>query len=79
MPSVILSSFGPGLRSCAPCCCWACCMPWFLVVLGLCSVVDGGRYPRLYLLGEGLSTQGLQDSGLDAALLLAIALSCRCR
>jgi hypothetical protein len=46
----------------------------FLLVLGICSLVDGGRFARLYLLGEVLSIESLQDPNFDVAVILAMAL-----
>jgi hypothetical protein len=46
----------------------------FLLVLGLCALVDDGKFARLYLLGEGLSSEGSQNTDLDAALVLAMVL-----
>jgi hypothetical protein len=46
----------------------------FLAVLGVCSLVDGGKFARLYLMGESLSPETLNDSGFEAAVMLAMAL-----
>jgi hypothetical protein len=46
----------------------------FLAVLGLCALVDGGKFARLYLMGEGLSAETLQDGSFEAAVTLAMAL-----
>lgn len=75
MPSVILSAFRAGpekLR--AMLLLGVLYAVGFLLVLGVCSLVDGGKFARLYLLGEGLSSEGLQDGDLDSALVLAMVL-----
>jgi hypothetical protein len=75
MPTVMLSAFRSGpdrLRSMVIL--GAIYAAGFLLVLGLCSLVDGGKFARLYLMGEGLSPETLQDGPFEAALLLAMAL-----
>lgn len=75
MPTVMLSAFRSGpdkLRSMVVL--GAIYAAGFLLVLGLCALVDGGKFARLYLMGEGLSPETLQDGHFEAAVLLAMAL-----
>lgn len=46
----------------------------FLLVLGFSALVDGGKFARLYLMGEGLSAETLQDGDFETAVVLAMAL-----
>jgi len=45
-----------------------------LAVLGCSSLVDGGTFAKLYLLGGSAGTEVLSDSSFEAAALLALVL-----
>lgn len=46
----------------------------FLLVLGVTALADGGKFARLYLVGDGMSAELLQSTDFEAAVLLAMAL-----
>jgi len=75
MPAVLLSAFRSGpdkLRSMVIL--GAIYALGFLLVLGVSALADGGKFARLYLMGEGLSAETLQDDSFETAVVVAMAL-----
>jgi hypothetical protein len=46
----------------------------FLLVLGISATVDGGKFAHLYLLGDGMSPETLDEADFKSAVLVATGL-----
>ncbi len=75
MPTVLMQAFRAGRqRASAMLTLGAIYTMAFLLVLGVTTLADGGKFARMYLLGGNLDADVLQSADFELALLIGLAL-----
>lgn len=72
MPTILWSAFGAGrtqLR--AMLLLGAIYAAGFLLVMGVCTLIDGGKFASIYLLGGAMTPEVVQEGDFQAAMLVA--------